>query len=209
VYKNVTLVTSEGDKYNFQFSETKQIKQASRQFNKAKKGTVKRRKTYKKLIIAHEKLDNKKKDAKNKFVSKLVRENDVVVIQDENLKAWHASKMKGFGRRVQYSIMGGIKAGLRIHPETLMISRFFTSTQLCPNCGSLNKHSLEDRIYSCSCGYSCDRDTHSAKNILNEGLKILGREPIKSLLNEEKTSTFKDSFLNASEYLMTSEAQAL
>jgi len=203
-----SIVTSDGEKYNFQFSETKQIKKASRQFNKAKKGTVKRKKAYKKLTVAYEKLTNQKKDVKNKFVSKLVNENDLVVIQNENLKSWHASKMKGFGRRVQFSIMGGIKTGLRIHPETLMINRFFPSTQLCPNCGSLNKHGLEERIYNCDCGYFCDRDIHSAKNILYEGLKILGRESIK-MLDEKKTSAFKNSFLSVSDYSMTQEAKGL
>ena len=101
--------------------------------------------------------------------------------------------MKGFSRRVQHSIMGGIKSGLRRHPETLMIDRFFPSTQLCPECGSLNKHGLKEREYKCSCGYFCDRDTHSARNILNEGLRKLGREPIK--MSDEKKSSVIESFI--------------
>ncbi len=195
------ITDSNGKKFNFQFPETKRIKEISRKFNKSKKGTKKNRILYEQLQIAYEKLSNKKKDVKNKFVSKLIRENDLVVIQDENLKAWQASKMKGFGRKIQHSILGGVKSELRQHPETLMIDRFFPSTQLCPICEKLNKLSLEDRIYSCACGYSFDRDIHAARNILNEGLRILGREPIKVLLDEKKISTFKDQWLNASEYL--------
>jgi len=188
-----SIVDSNGNKYNFQFPESKAIKLASRKFNKSKNGTAKRKKAYKQLTIATEKHENKKQDIKNKFVSALVKSNDIVAIQDENLKAWHSSAMKGFSRRVQHSIMGGIKSGLRRHPETLMIDRFFPSTQLCPECGSLNKHGLKEREYKCSCGYSCDRDTHSARNILNEGLRKLGREPIK--MSDEKKSSVIENFI--------------
>lgn len=202
-----SIVDSNGNKYNFQFPETKRIKEISRKFNKSKKGTSKRKELYNQLQVAYEKNNNKKKDAKNKIVSKLITENEVVVIQDESIKAWHQSKMKGFGRRIQYSILGGIKSGLKSHPETLVIDKWFPSTKLCPECGALNKTTLADRTYICECGYSQDRDIHSANNILKEGIRILGREPI-NMLNEEKTSTFK-ILLNASEYLMTSEANVL
>jgi putative transposase len=186
-----SIVDSDGNKFNFQFPESKQIKIASKKFNKSNKGTVKRRKAYKELLIATEKHNNKKQDCKNKFVSKLIKENDLVVIQNENLKAWHSSKMKGFGRRIQHSIMGGIKSELRKHSETLVLDRFFPSTQLCPSCGNLNKHGLEKRTYHCDCGYFCDRDIHAARNILIQGLRIINREPI-NLLDEKKSSVIEE-----------------
>jgi putative transposase len=203
-----SVATSNGDKYFFNFPETKRIKEISKKFNKSKKGTKKRNVLYNQLQIAYEKNSNKKKDVKNKFVSKLIKENDIVAIQNENIKAWHKSKMKGFGRRIQHSIMGGIISDLKKKSETIIIDRFFPSTQLCSECGSLNKHGLESREYNCSCGYSKDRDIHSAVNILNEGLRILGMEYIK-LLEEEKSTTIKDLFLIARKYLMTQEAKCL
>jgi putative transposase len=202
-----SVITSDGDKYFFNFPETKRIKEVSRKFNITKKGenTKKRKTSYNQLQVAYEKNSNRKKDAKNKFVSKLLKENDIVAIQDENLAAWKSSKMKGFGRRVQHSIMGGIISDLKKKSETVIIDRFFPSTKLCPDCGCLNKIGLDERMYSCDCGYSQDRDTHSAKNILNEGLKLVRNI---SLLNEKKASTAKN-FLAASQYLLTSEANEL
>jgi transposase len=185
-----SVITSNEDKYFFNFPETKRIKEISRKFNttKKEKNTKKRKVSYRQLQIAYEKNSNKKKDCKNKFVSKLVNENDVICIQDEQIHNWAKSKMKGFGRRIQHSIMGGIIFDLKKKSETVVIDKFFPSTKLCPKCGCLNKIGLDARIYFCDCGYSQDRDIHSAKNILNEGLKLVRNV---SLLNEEKIPTAK------------------
>lgn len=175
------VVDSDGNKFNFQFPESESLKKVSRKLNRKKKGSKNRYKQKGLLNKQYEKLTNKKKDAKNKLVSKLVKENDLIVIQDESIAAWKSSKMRGFGRRVHHSIMGGIISDLKRKSETLVVDKHFPSTQLCPVCGKLNKHSLDRRIYSCSCGYSEDRDIHAARNILNEGIKQFGREPIKTM----------------------------
>jgi putative transposase len=112
----------------------------------------------------------------------------LIVIQDESIAGWKSSKMRGFGKKVQRSIMGGIISSLKNKPETLVVDKYFPSTQLCSACGLLNKLSLDQRTYSCSCGYSEDRDVHAARNILNEGLKQLGREPIKAMPVEKWSS---------------------
>jgi transposase len=167
-----SITDSEGNKYNFNFPETKAIKKASKKVNKCKLGSNNRFKARVKRQKAYEKNNCIKKDAKNKFISKLKKNYDVICVQNENIKAWHKSKLKGHGRRVQHSIMGGIIAELKKNPATIIVDRFYPSTKLCPKCGKLNKTTLSDRIYYCECGYSCDRDTHSARNILNEGLKF-------------------------------------
>ena len=167
-----SVTTSDGIKYNYSFPETKQLKKASRRFNKSVKGSRNQYKRHLRLKKQYQKQNNKKKDATNKFVSKLVKENDNICIQDENLAAWKSSKMKGFGKRIQHSIMGGIISSLKKRSETHIVDRFLPTTQLCPECGTLNKHTLEQRTYECPCGYSCDRDTHAAKNILMLGLHI-------------------------------------
>lgn len=182
------IVDSNGNKHNFQFPEPKLLKKTSKKLNRKKKGS---RNNYKQKVILnkqYEKLSNKKKDAKNKFVSKLVKKNNLIVLQDESIAGWKNSKMKGWSRRIQHSIMGGIISGLKNKPETFVIDKYFPSTQLCPNCGLLNNHSLDQRIYSCSCGYLEDRDVHAARNILNEGLKQLSTEHRKAMPVEKKSS---------------------
>jgi putative transposase len=157
------------------------MKRLSKKLNKAyamakKNGKKKSKNRWKRqglLALEYEKLGNKKKDATNKFVSKLNKENDVIVVQDENLAAWKSSKRRGWGRRVQHSIMGGIMSGIKRLPQTVIVDRYFASTQICPHCGKKNKLPLEARRYECACGYSGDRDTHAARNILAEGLRIV------------------------------------
>jgi len=199
-----SVIDSAGNKYLFQFPESKQLKKVSKKLNKAKLGSSNRYKIKNKLSKQYEKITNKKKDCKNKFVSKLVKENDVICIQDEMIHNWHKSKMRGFGRRIQFGISGGIISDLKKKSETVVIPRNFPSTQLCPCCGSLNKIGLEERIYFCSCGYSEDRDIHSAKNILNQGLKQIDRESINTMLSE-KNPLF-DSFWIKQDFSMTKEA---
>ena len=47
-----------------------------------------------------------------------------------------------------------------------VISKWEHTTKLCPKCGQINKISLSQRIYICDCSYSCDRDVHSANNMI-------------------------------------------
>jgi putative transposase len=170
------IVTSNGDKINFSFPESKQLKKASRKFNKAKKGSKNRYKRKLKLAKEYQKQNNRKKEAQNQYVHELTSNYDHICIQDENLAAWKGSHMKGWGKRIQHSIMGGIISALKLRPETHIVDRFAPTTQLCPDCGSKNKHELDQRTYECACGYTCDRDTHAARNILMLGLRTVPTE---------------------------------
>jgi transposase len=185
-----SITDSDGNKHNFQFSETKQLKKASKRVNRSVKGSKNRSK--RKLILRkqYEKLTNMKVDIGNKFVNKLIKENDCICIQDESIHEWHSSKNVGFGRKVQCGIMGGIIASLKTKPVTLIVPKYFKSTQICNNCGSLNFMSLSDRIYLCKdCGYFEDRDVNSANNILDEGLKQIGMVHINSMSVDEMLNT--------------------
>jgi transposase len=167
---NVT--DSNGVKTSFQFPETKQLKKLSRKLHRAEPASKNRNKIKLKLQKQYELINNKKKDAKNKFIHKLTKENDLIAIQDESLSEWKNSRMNGFGRVIQYSIMGGIISGLKQKPETVIVPKYYPSTQLC-YCGTKNKITLADRVYHCdNCGITEDRDIHSAKMILLEGIRI-------------------------------------
>jgi len=133
---------------------------------------------------------NKKRDIKNKIIHKLRCDYSIIVIQNENIKGWHSGL---FGRQIQESSIGGIISGIKQIPQTRIIDRFFPSTKLCPNCGILNKITLNERRYNCECGYSNDRDIHSACNILIEGLPTERREfkPMESNTAVEMYEYFK------------------
>lgn len=86
-------------------------------------------------------------------------------MQDENLNEW---KKSGFGKKVQYSCLGKIKAKLRLLPHVVVLDRYIPTTKLCPKCGTVNQFiTLKDRMFKCGCGYSEDRDIHAAKNMIS------------------------------------------
>ena len=168
------IIDSFGNKYNFKFEETKRLKKASKNSNRHYAKTKKSsRKSNKILKREFEKISNRKKDTKNKFISKL-KEYEIIAVQNENLSGWKSSKMKGWGKRVQHSIMGGIIGDIKKMPQTVIIDRWFPSTKTCPICGLINTIPLTERTYKCECGYVADRDTKSAITILYKAIKQVG-----------------------------------
>ncbi len=115
------------------------------------------------LQRAYQKLTSRKRDVANKIVHELL-EHEHVYMQDENLKGWH----KGlFGRTVQHSILGLVKAKLIHNERVTVLSSREPTTKYCPMCGKLKKDiTLADRVYECSCGYREDRDIHAARNMI-------------------------------------------
>lgn len=60
------------------------------------------------------------------------------------------------------------------------IDRWFPSTKMCGECGSVNDMSLSDRVLKCDCGFEIDRDLNAAQNILRQGLpsKLVERQAL-------------------------------
>ena len=53
------------------------------------------------------------------------------------------------------------------------VDKWYPSSQICSCCVNRQRLKLTDRIYSCKCGLTIDRDYNAAINILNEGLRLL------------------------------------
>ena len=162
------ITTSNNEKYNFDFPETKKLKRLQKHFARKKKGSHNKYKLLRQLKKEYEKTNNLKKDTCNKFVSKLNKENDIIVIQDELISLWH----KGiFGRAVQNSILGAIKSKLKTFESTIVLSSKEPTTKMC-FCGFKNDIQLKDRIFKCQkCGLEAERDIRSACYILHRGLQ--------------------------------------
>ena len=166
-----TITTSEGKKYKVQIEESERIKKYQRLIARRKKGSSNaqarpfrgRYKARKLLQRAYQKLTSRKKDTANKIVHELL-EHEHVYMQDENLTGWH----KGlFGRTVQHSVLGLIKAKLIKHERVTVLSSRESTTKYCPSCGKLKKDiTLADRVYEYTCGYREDRDIHAARNMI-------------------------------------------
>ena len=162
-----TLITSEGKKYHVRVGVSSRLKGLQRKLARQRKGSQNYVKTVNALRREYQKISNVKNDQANKIVHELMSNSGIVYMQDEMVHNWHSGL---FGRQVQVSILGRLKAKLINNPRVCVINKKCATTQLCPNCGALNKHTLDKRVHRCPCGYSEDRDIHSAKNMLVFGM---------------------------------------
>ena len=122
---NLTL--NNGKTIDICIVESKGVKLASKKVNKSYKsnGKKKTRNHYRRvnrLRAAYEKDVNRRIDKANKIINLILLNNDFVAIQDEMIHNWHAGL---FGRQVQHSAMGYIKAKLMKNFKVHVVARSY------------------------------------------------------------------------------------
>lgn len=160
------LTFSNGVKVNFYLEESEQLKGLMRKLSRQIKGSNQYKQTLNRIKRIYEHQNNKKNDVVNKL-NNILKQNYIICFQDELLNSWKRKKSKrrfSFGKQVQHGILGRIKSSLKKNPSNVMLESSVPTTQTCPECGCLTKHSLDKRQYHCEhCGYeNSDRDIHSA-----------------------------------------------
>lgn len=132
-----------------------------------------------KLAKFQEKIKNQRLDFLHKLSTNLVKEYDIICIENLNIKglirnhnlakSFQDTSLGEFIRMLEYKAKWCGKTISKI-------DRFYPSSQLCSNCGHKNSDvkNLDIRDWTCPvCGVHHDRDVNSAINILNEGLRLL------------------------------------
>lgn len=160
------LTFSNGVKVNFYMEESEHIKGLMRKLSRQTKGSNQYKQTLNRIKRIFEHQNNKKNDVVNKL-NHVLKQNYVICFQDELLNSWKRKKSKqkfSFGKQVQHGILGRVKGKLKKNSYNVMLESSVPTTQTCPVCGCLTKHSLDKRKYHCNhCGYeTSDRDIHSA-----------------------------------------------
>lgn len=177
------LITSDGDKFdNIRTTKKYEDKLAKeqRKLSHKQKGSENWNKQRIKVARIHEKIHNTRIDNLHKISHKLISENQVIVSEDlavSNMVKNHnlAKAIVDCGwyeltRQLQYKSDWNNR-------QYIKIGRFVPSSQLCSDCGYQNPDTknLSVREWTCHiCGTVHDRDVNAAKNILNEGLRLLG-----------------------------------
>jgi len=171
-----SLTLSNGEKIDLKFPISNKTKLEHRRLSRKRKGSRNYYKQQNQLDLSYEKQNNQKKDRRNKIVSDLVNRFDVIAVQDESIKGWQGG---WFGKQIQESALGGIMSDLKRKSHTLeVVPKYVPTTKGCYMCGSVNnENKLGDRIYVCDhCGFTEDRDIHSAKMILKLRVPMECRE---------------------------------
>lgn len=130
-----------------------------------------------KVARIHERIANMRKDFLHKLSTYLVKNHDILCIEDlssKNLMKNH-KLAKGIGdvSWSEFVRMLEYKADW-YEKQVSKISRWYPSSQLCSDCGfSSGKKPLSIREWTCdNCGSYHDRDINASINILNEGLRL-------------------------------------
>lgn len=164
----------------------KKLARAQRKLSKTKgsrkgeKASSRHKKVRRNVARIHEKIANSRRDFTQKLTSQLIRENQVIAAEDLNVSGM--LKNHYLAKSVADVSMAEIVRELKYKSEWysrtfVQVDRFYPSSQLCSVCGYRNPatKSLSVRAWTCPrCGTHHDRDINAARNIEQEGLRILG-----------------------------------
>ena len=181
------FVSSEGERANYPKyyrRAQKRLHRVQKKFSRSKKFSSNREKMRLVLIRVYEKVTNRRKDFLHKLSSRLVNENDAIVIEDLDLQAMAKHKRGGrfsFGKSISDNGWGIFTRMLEYKLEwqgksLIRIDKWYPSSQLCSQCGYQNSETknLSVREWTCpKCGVKHDRDHNAAINIKNEGARII------------------------------------
>ncbi len=142
------------------------------------KGSNNRNKQRIKVARLHEKVANQRKDFLHKLSRQITNAYDAIAIEDLNMRGMAQSLT--LGKSTNDNGFGILKNFLAYKlaeqgKPLITIDKWFPSSKMCHCCGNINKAlTLADRMWTCSCGITHDRDINAAINIKNEGCRILG-----------------------------------
>ncbi len=159
------------------------IKGLQRKLSRQQRESNNYSKTLTKIEETYRKLKNARKKMSEEIVSKIIKNNDIIVTETLNIKKMTSkdSKKKNLRKEILNATFGEIIRILNYkckwnNKELISVSPYYASSQICSHCGHKDKSmkDLNKREYHCSeCGNKIDRDINASLNLIYEGIKLL------------------------------------
>jgi putative transposase len=160
----------------FRESQSK-LRTAQKHLSRKKLGSKRRQKQRIKVAKIHEKVSNQRNYFLHNYSTQLVKNFDVIVVEDLNVKGMVKNKRLSksisdagwskFFSMVEYKSEWYGKSFVKIN-------RWFPSSKTCFECGTVKQDlKLSDREWTCDCGSHILRDFNAAKNIERVGVDTL------------------------------------
>lgn len=141
----------------------------AKSLSRKKKGSHNRRHAVARLRRHHHRVANIRRHFLHQVSNALVKTHDRLVLEDLNVAGMLANHRLAraigdaawaeFGRQLRYK--QGWRGG-----EIETADRWYPSSQLCSLCRARNTSlKLADRVFTCACGHSVDRDLNAAVNL--------------------------------------------
>jgi len=150
----------------------RELRRRSRALSRCKRGSNRRKKIKARVTTLHAKIANTRRTYLHQQSAIIVRNYDLIAIEDLNVKGLAASMLAKSVHDAGWSIFANMlsykaeRAGatlIRVDPKL--------TSQTCSGCGVIVKKGLAERVHSCpDCGLVLDRDHNAALNILHRGV---------------------------------------
>jgi putative transposase len=148
-----------------------------RRLSRKAKGSANRAKARVKVARVHARIADRRRDHLHKLTTRLVRENQTVVIED--LRVANMVRNHRLARAISDAAWADLRGMLEYKcdwygRELVVVDRWFPSSKTCSGCGHLLASlPLRDREWACpSCGLLHDRDVNAAVNVKAAGLAV-------------------------------------